>query len=163
MSKLSIIAIVAGNGAIGRKGDQPFHISADFRRFKQLTIGHPVVMGRKTFEALPKGALPGRRNIVITRQAGWSAPDVETAPSVEAALKMCNGACEPFIIGGGEIYRLAMPLADKLFITEVNADVPDADTFFPAIDPDTWQLSEKGEWQESADNPPFRFLVFSKK
>lgn len=161
MIKPAIIAIVARGGAIGRGGDQPFHISADFRRFKQLTLGHPVIMGRKTFEALPKGALPGRRNIVVTRNAGWSAPYVETATSVEAALSLCSPDSEPFIIGGGEIYRLAMPFAHTLYITEVDADVPDADTFFPAIDSTQWHITENSEWQMSPDNPPFRFLVYS--
>lgn len=163
MIKPAIIAIVARGGAIGRGGDQPFHISADFRRFKQLTLGHPVIMGRKTFEALPKGALPQRRNIVITRNPGWSAPNVETATSLDAALALCQPESEPFIIGGGEIYRLAMPLAHTLYITEVDADVPDADTFFPPIDSAHWHITENSEWQKSPDNPPFRFLIYSKK
>lgn len=162
MINLSIIAIVARNGAIGRGGDQPFHISADFRRFKQLTLGHPVIMGRKTFEALPKGALPGRRNIVITRNASWTAPGVEIASSIENALELCSPDDEPFIIGGGEIYRLAMPLAQKLFITEVDADVADADTFFPEINRNQWKLSDESQWNNIPDTPPFRFLTFSR-
>lgn len=139
--EVSIIAIVARDGAIGRGGDQPFHIADDFRRFKALTLGHPVVMGRRTFEALPKGALPGRRNIVVTRRPAWTAPGVETASSVEDAIAMCGDA-EPFIIGGGEVYRRALPLATRLYITEVDADVPDADTFFPHVDPELFPLAE---------------------
>ncbi len=104
LSEVSIIAIVAADGAIGRNGDQPFHISADFKRFRQLTLGHPVIMGRRTFEALPKGALPGRKNIVITRNSSFKAENITTAPSVEDALAICREeGADPFIIGGGEI------------------------------------------------------------
>lgn len=101
MPVISMIAIVARDGAIGRGGDQPFHISADFKRFKQLTLGHPVIMGRRTFEALPGGALPGRRNIVISRNPDYRAEGAETAPSIGDAIAMCDGAGEVFIIGGG--------------------------------------------------------------
>lgn len=153
MPDVSIIAIVARDGAIGRGGDQPFHIRDDFRRFKALTLGHPIIMGRRTFQALPGGALPGRRNIVVTRSASWNAPGVETAPSLEAAIALARNRQtdsqpttenpdEIFIIGGGEIYRQALPLADTLYLTEVNADVPDADTFFPDIDPSDWRPAE---------------------
>lgn len=141
---LSIIAIVAADGAIGCGGDQPFHISEDFRHFKRLTLGHPVIMGRKTFEALPKGALPGRRNIVITRNGDYKPAGAETAPSLEAALEMTRGG-EAFVIGGGHVYGAAIDLVDKLYITEVDAEVPDADTFFPAIAPEKWEIVERGE------------------
>lgn len=141
---INIIAIVARDGAIGLRGDQPFHISDDFRRFRALTLGHPIIMGRKTFEALPKGALPGRRNIVVTRSASWSAPSVETAPSVAAAIEMASATDpEVMIIGGGEIYRQAMPLATRLYLTEVDARVPEADTFFPDVEPTEWALTDR--------------------
>lgn len=159
---LNIIAIVANNGAIGRNGDQPFHISADFRRFKRLTLGHAVIMGRKTFEALPKGALPGRQNIVITSNPHWSAQNVETASSIAKALELCNSDEQPFIIGGGQIYRQAMPLASTLYITQVNANVTDADTFFPEITKTEWQLTDQGEWQSEKESPQFRFLTYKK-
>ena len=139
---LNIIAILGSDLAIGRRGDQPFHISDDFRRFKALTSGHPVIMGRRTFEALPKGALPLRRNIVITANPSWTAPDVETVTSLEAALALCTDGPEPFVIGGGTVYRQALPLATRLFITEVQAEVPDADPWFPAIDPAVWTAAE---------------------
>ena len=112
-----IVAITAGKGAIGRKGDMIYHISDDLRRFKALTTGHTIVMGRRTFESLPKGALPDRRNIVITRNADFTAPAVETAFSLEEALKMAEADGEVFVIGGGQIYAQALPLADKLEIT----------------------------------------------
>lgn len=126
---LTIIAAVGRDLAIGRDGDLAFHISADLRRFKALTMGHPIIMGRKTFESFPKGALPGRRNIVVTRNSAYSAPGIETAGSLEEALGKAGE--KAFVIGGGEIYRQALPLAHTLEITEIDADTPDADTRFP--------------------------------
>lgn len=140
---LSLIAIVAADGAIGRGGDQPFHISADFRHFKELTLGHPVIMGRKTFEALPKGALPGRRNIVITRNPDYAPAGAETVASLQEAIERTAGE-EAFVIGGGHVYAAAIDLAATLYITGVEATVPDADTFFPAIDPELWAVAERG-------------------
>lgn len=140
--RISIIAVVTTDGAIGRSGDQPVHIRDDFRRFKQLTLGHPIIMGRRTFEALPKGALPGRRNIIVTRNPLWSAPGAEASPSLADAIALCADTDEIMIIGGGEIYRQALPLAQRLLLTEVDLTVPDADTFFPSIDPEVWHLAD---------------------
>ena len=134
---LSIIVAVADNNAIGRNGDLAFHISADLRRFKQLTMGRPVIMGRKTFESLPKGALPGRRNIVITRNKNWSAPDVEIASSLKEAINISGD--DAFIIGGGQIYAAALPLAKALHVTRIFETVADADTFFPDFE-NEWNL-----------------------
>ncbi|MDE6276878.1 MAG: dihydrofolate reductase, partial [Muribaculaceae bacterium] len=107
---ISIIVAIDRGGAIGRSGDLLYHIREDLRHFKALTVGNTVVMGRKTFESLPKGALPDRRNIVVTRNAQFSAPDIETAPSLEKALEMAaDGPGETFIIGGGKIYARALP------------------------------------------------------
>lgn len=145
LPQVSLIAIVARNGAIGRAGDQPFHISADFRRFKKLTLGKPIIMGRRTFEALPAGALPGRRNIVVTTSPLWHAPDVDTATSPAAAIEMCRGAEELMVIGGGTLYAQMLPLATRLYLTEVDADVDDADTFFPTLNPSQWNLLERSE------------------
>lgn len=130
---LSIIVATAHRNAIGRHGDLPFHLSPDLRHFKEVTLGKPVIMGRKTFESLPKGALPGRRNIVITRQSEYQAPEIETVGSLEEALALVADAPEAMIIGGGEIYRQALPLVDRVYLTEVDADVDEADTFFPPI------------------------------
>ena len=125
--RIGVIAIVAHGGAIGRGGDQPFHIKEDFRHFKALTLGKPIVMGRKTFEALPTGTLPGRTNIVVTRNADWSAEGVVTAASLDEAIAKGfeENSEEVMIIGGGEIYRQAMPLATNLYITEVDGEVAD--------------------------------------
>ncbi len=145
MTKVTIIAAVAKGGAIGRKGDLLFHISADLKRFKSITMGKPVIMGRKTFESFPNGALPGRRNIVITRQRDYSAPGVETAASLDEAMQLVAGVDETMIIGGGEIYRQAFPLADELRLTMIDAEVADADTFMPAIDSEAWIEKEQSD------------------
>ena len=130
--KIVIIAAVAANGTIGDAGKIPWHISDDLKRFKRLTLGHPVIMGRKTFASLGN-PLPGRRNIVLTRLP--SGPDQFS--SLDDALKSC-GDQTVFIIGGAEIYRLALPLADTLHITHVHRDVP-GDTKFPDYDKTQWQ------------------------
>ena len=139
---VTIIAAVARDRAIGIGGDMPFHISTDLRRFKALTMGHPLVMGRRTFDSLPGGALPGRRNIVITRQSDWSAPDAETAHSLDEALATCDDGDEVMIIGGGEIYASALPRVTRLLLTEIDASVPEADTYFPDLDLTGWQETE---------------------
>ncbi|MDE5642136.1 MAG: dihydrofolate reductase [Muribaculaceae bacterium] len=127
---VNIIVAATLDGAIGLEGDMLYYIGPDLKRFRQLTTGNTIIMGRKTFESLPKGALPDRRNIVVTRQSAFTAPGAETAGSLEEALAMAAGQ-EIFIIGGESIYRQAMPLADRLYLTEINIRRPDADTFFP--------------------------------
>ncbi len=164
--QISLIAIVAHDGAIGVGGDQPFHIREDFRHFKELTLGKPIVMGRRTFEALPKGALPGRMNIVVTRSREWSAGGVTVAASIEVAVEAAReaGALEVMMIGGGEIYRQAMPMASRLYITEVDADVPDADTFFPPFDPTEWTLTSETPYAvDPRSGALYRFLVFDRR
>lgn len=144
---VTIIVAVARDGAIGRRGDLLFHISDDLRRFKRLTMGHPIVMGRKTFESFPKGPLPGRTNIVVTRRLDYDGRGATVAGSLDEALKIA--AAEEtgriFIIGGGEIYRQAFGIADALELTDIDASVMDADTFFPEIADADWQLTEKSE------------------
>lgn len=159
-----IAAITAGKGAIGRKGDMIYHISDDLKRFKALTTGHTVVMGRRTFESLPKGALPDRRNIVITRSRDFAADRTEVARSLEEALAMAGGDGEVFIIGGGQVYAEALPLADRLEITLIEAPDPDdADTFFPPVDPSEWQMTEMTESRpDSRTGIPHRFLTFGR-
>ena len=136
---ITIIAAVAADGAIGREGRLLWHLSDDLRRFKRLTMGKPMVMGRRTFESLP-GALPGRRNIVVTRNASYRAEGAETAPSLEAALAMCAGAEDVMIIGGAQIYAEAMPLATRMELTRIDATAPDADAHFPSVDPARWRI-----------------------
>ena len=142
---VTIIVAVARDGAIGRRGDLLFHISDDLRRFKRLTMGHPIVMGRKTFESFPKGPLPGRTNIVVTRRRDYDGRGATVAGSLDEALKIA--AAEEtgriFIIGGGEIYRQAFGIADELELTDIDASVDDADTFFPAVNDVDWELIEE--------------------
>jgi dihydrofolate reductase len=145
MKNINIIVAATVDGKIGNKGDLLFHISPDLRRFKQLTTGNTVIMGRKTFESLPKGALPNRRNIVITRQADYHAEGVETANSLDAAIALAAGANamgEIFIIGGGEIYRQALPIATHLYMTVVDKIYDEADTVFPQINDNEWTVTE---------------------
>lgn len=160
---LSIIVAVAGNGVIGCAGRMPWHISEDLRRFKRITSGHPVVMGRKTFESLGNKPLPGRTNIVVTRNADFTVPEgVVRVSSLEEALSEFRDTDEEvFIIGGGQIYRQAMPMADKLYLTRIEAS-PEGDTHFPEIAADEWRMV----WCEAhpADVvggvPPFEFVDY---
>lgn len=131
--KLSIIAAVAQNGAIGKDNDLLWHISADLKRFKQLTLEHTVLMGKSTYESLPVRPFPKRRNVVITRQQNLKLEGCEMAYSIDEALALCNENEENFIVGGSSIYEQMLPLADKLYITWVYQDF-DADCFFPTID-----------------------------
>lgn len=163
MACISIIVAVTRNNAIGRKGDLLFHISDDLRRFKAITMGHPIIMGRKTFESFPKGALPGRRNIVITRQHDYAATGIEVVGSLDEAIALVSGCDEAFVIGGGEIYRQALPVSDRLYLTEIDADVTDADTFFPDIDPQQWLRGEEECRHDDKSGVDYRFVCLSRK
>ncbi|GFI13796.1 dihydrofolate reductase type 3 [Muribaculaceae bacterium] len=143
-----IIVAIDRRGAIGRGGDLLFYIKDDLRRFKALTMGNTLVMGRRTFESLPKGALPGRRNIVVSRNAAYTAPGIEVAPSLEAALALAaDGPGDTFVIGGGQIYAQALAKADVLELTVVDAEAEAPDTYFPAIPLDDYRVEkiERGE------------------
>lgn len=168
----AIIVALADDGAIGRRGDLLCHISEDLKHFKALTTGSPVIMGRRTWESLPKRPLPGRLNIVATRQKGYSAPGAQTAPSLPAAIQLArdnHNTLSPesytlspesntlFIIGGGEIYRQALPLADTLYLTRIHARYPDADTHFPEIDMSQWQVIEEEPHEAGKNHPAFTF------
>ncbi|MDE6301510.1 MAG: dihydrofolate reductase [Muribaculaceae bacterium] len=163
MSRVEIIVAVGRDGAIGRRGDLAFHIREDLRRFKQLTMGHPVIMGRKTFESLPKGALPGRRNVVISSNPDYTAEGAEVVHSLKEAVELCTGSEKVFIIGGGQVYAQAMPLAERLHLTRIDADTPDADTFFPEIDSETWHETERSEQASDPSGLTYRFITLEKK
>lgn len=144
-----IIVAVADNWAIGRGNDMPWHISEDLKFFKRTTSGHPVIMGRRTFESIGR-PLPKRTNIVVTR--GFDAPEtVVQVQSLQAAFEAAEKALAEaeekkcFVMGGGQLYRAAMELADKLYITHVHAVIEDADTYFPEIDPEVWEVAERQE------------------
>lgn len=135
---LSIIAAINKNRGLGFQNKLLYWLPNDLKRFKALTTGHTVVMGRKTFESLPKGALPNRRNIVLTRQE-ICFEGTETFHTLEEALAHCASDEEVFIMGGATLYTEAMPQADRLYITEVDDDKAPADVFFPEINPEQWQ------------------------
>jgi len=137
---LNIICALAENRAIGYNNQLLYHLRADLKRFKALTTGHTIIMGRKTFESLPKGALPNRRNIVLTRQA-LTFPGAETFASLEAALAACAPDEDVYIIGGESIYAAALPLADRLFLTHVQATPEQADAFFPPFAEEEWGVT----------------------
>ena len=139
---LSIICALTANSAIGNKGGLLYYLPADLKHFKNLTTGHTIVMGRKTFESLPKGALPNRRNVVITRQADYSAPGIEVFHSVDEALQACTHDDEVYVIGGESVYEAALPVADRLCLTHIDAVPDEADTFFPDYDQAQWEAEE---------------------
>ncbi len=152
---VTIIVARAQNGVIGRDGKLPWHIPADLKRFKALTMGSVMVMGRKTFDSLP-GLLPGRRHIVLTRDSKWQAEGAEVVHSAEEALALAGDA-PVSIIGGAEIFRMFLPTADRLELTEVLADVP-GDTIMPDPREDGWRETDREDHPAVDERPPFRFI-----
>ncbi len=142
MKTIKAIVAVDENGAIGRQGDLLCHLPADMRHFKEMTMGHSIVMGRKTFESFPRRPLPGRQNLVITRSTGWQYPGVTVAHSLEQAIAMAE-TDTVFIIGGAQIYEQALPVVDVLHLTLIHARWASADVYFPALDPNQWQEVER--------------------
>ncbi len=143
---VSLVAAVARGGVIGRDGGIPWRIPEDMARFRELTTGHAVVMGRRTWESLPDQfrPLPGRDNVVVTRNPDWSAQGADRAGSVEAAFELLESEPRVFVIGGGEIYAAALPLADELLLTEIDAEI-EGDTTFPRWDRDEFEEVERRE------------------
>ena len=137
---ISIIVAIAQNNAIGFENKLLYWLPDDLKRFKALTTGHTIIMGRKTFESLPKGALPNRRNIVLSRNATTSFPNTEVFTSLEDALAHCNKEEERFIIGGDSLSKTAIHMADKLYIPAIDDTPVHADAFFPDIDSEKWKL-----------------------
>jgi len=133
---ITVLAAVGANLAIGRDGKMPWHLPQDVAHFKATTMGHTMVMGRKTYDSIGR-ALPGRRTIVITRQSGWHAPSVEVAHSLPEALALA-GPADVFVVGGSDVYRQAMPFADQMLLTEVEQS-PEADAFLPTFTLDDWR------------------------
>ncbi len=152
---LSLIVAMAKNRAIGIDNRMPWHLPADFAWFKRTTLGHPIIMGRKTFESIGR-PLPGRRNIVVSRNPDFRADGVETAPSLTAALAMTKDD-DAFVIGGATLYTEALPLAKRLYLTEVDA-TPEADTLFPPIDTREWR--ERSRESHAADEKNAHGMAF---
>jgi dihydrofolate reductase len=161
---ISLIVAASTNNAIGKNGQLLWHLPNDLKYFKNTTWGMPVIMGRKTFESVNK-PLPGRFNIVITKQVDWTAENVETAKDLSEALQKAGktNCKEIFIIGGGEIYSQSIGLADKLYMTRVHIEL-DADTFFPAIDESVWELKHNLDFEADEKHAfAYSFQVWERK
>lgn len=145
MSTISLIVAIDKNNAIGQNNNLLCHLPNDLKYFKSITNGYPIIMGRKTFDSLPKGALPNRRNIVITKNKKLQYENCEMCYSIEEALKLCENEKQMFFIGGSTIYNEALPYADNLYITEIHHSFEEADTFFPQIKSNEWKEVERLE------------------
>ena len=157
--RLYLVAAVAANGIIGARGKLPWHIPEELKHFKRLTLGHPVIMGRRTWESL-KGPLPGRENIVVTRTPGYDAPGAAVANSLEAALAMCAGEPVAFVIGGTRLFEESLPLAAGMVLTEIKRDY-EGDTWFPQWDRTQWRESQR-EAHTAADGTRFDFVLYER-
>ncbi|AYD01445.1 dihydrofolate reductase [Neorhizobium sp. NCHU2750] len=167
---LAIFVAVARNGVIGRDGDMPWKLSTDLKRFKSMTLGKPMIVGRKTLDSFGGKPLPGRPHVVVTRDASRQIDGVQLAGSLQEAIDKAraiaaeSGAEEIGILGGGEIYRQAIDLADRLYVTHVEAEIADGDTVFPAIDPGQFErLSEEPVPAGEKDSYATRFTVYRRK
>jgi dihydrofolate reductase len=158
--KVALVAAVARGGVIGRDGGLPWHLPEDLARFRDLTTGHPVVMGRRTWESLPARfrPLPGRRNVVVTRNPEWRAEGAERAGSLEDALELLEDEGRAFVIGGAELYASALPVADELLLTELDLEV-EGDALFPAWDRDAF-VEVSREERVAADGTPLAFVTY---
>jgi dihydrofolate reductase len=160
---ISIIVAVSDDWGIGKGNELLWHISEDLKRFKRLTSGKTVIMGKKTWYSLPRRPLPGRRNIVLTDIKGEVVEGSETVYSIEEALKLCSPNEEAFIIGGGSIYRQFMPFADRLYITHVHMNAP-ADVYFPQIDMKIWKIMEKEDFPAGDTNDiPYTYAIYERQ
>lgn len=171
MSNILISLIVAAgkNGVIGRDLDMPWHLSTDLKFFKATTMGKPLIMGRKTFASVGERPLPGRSHFIVTRNVDYHPAGVETVPSLEAAIEAAKakaaalGVNEIFVAGGGEIYRQAMPLADRLYVTHVDVDI-DGDTYFPQIDSALFEAEETNTAPAGdKDDYATRFVTYTRR
>ena len=153
LPRVTLIVAVARNGVIGRNGKLPWRLPEDLAFFKRTTMGSPIIMGRRTWESIGR-PLPGRRNIVVSRSKEFTAPGAEVAADLDAALALCAGTLEAFVIGGAQLYAVALPRAQQLVITEIDADF-EGDTYWPTID--------KAQWQETSreHQPPSRQRAFA--
>ena len=159
---ITLIAAAAENNALGKNNDLLWHLPDDFKRFKALTTGHHIIMGRKTFESFPK-PLPNRTHIIITRNTNYHPNDCIVVNSLEEALDFCKNEEQTYIIGGGEIYKQSLPFADKIELTRVH-EVFDADTYFPEINTDDWKLEfEELHPKDEKHQHSFSFQTFIKR
>jgi dihydrofolate reductase len=159
-SRMTIIVATDKQGGIGFNNKLPWHLPEDLAHFKRTTTGHPIIMGRKTFESIGR-PLPNRRNIVITRNAQWQQTGIETAQSIDAAAEMVQGS-EAFIIGGAQIYTEALPRTDRLMVTEIDKDF-DCDTFFPEIDLQQWIEVARERFRSEPSGLDYAFVTYIRR
>lgn len=164
---ISLIAAAAENNVIGKNNNLPWHLPADMKYFRETTMGHCVIMGRKNYDSIPEKFRPlqGRTNIIVTRQNNFSAPDCIVVHSLEEALGEAKKKNEPeaFIIGGGEIFKQALPLADKIYLTKIHHNI-EGDVYFPVLNPDDWK--EESAYHHKADDKnkfDYSFLIYLRK
>ena len=163
MKSIHAIVAVASDWAIGRQGDLLCYLPADMKHFKEVTMGNSIVMGRKTFESFPRRPLPGRQNIVITRNADWQYPGVDVVHSVEDAIAVAETA-DVFIIGGADIYKQMLPMVEVLHLTMIHARWASADAFFPALDMDDWQeVSREHHGSDHRNAYEFDFITLKRR
>lgn len=163
MQKIALIAAIAENNAIGFGNKLIYWLPNDLKRFKELTTGHTIIMGSNTFRSLPKGALPNRRNIVLSRKES-SFPGAETFSSLEEALTNCNNEDIVYIIGGETLYRTAMPMADFLYLTEIKDTPTNADAFFPEFNRREWEVvEEEAHFADEKHSHDYRFVTYSRR
>ena len=164
LDNVSIIVAVAQNGAIGFNNELLYRLPNDLKRFKALTTGHTIIMGRKTFESLPKGALPNRRNIVLSRQEGLHYENAECYRSLDEALMQCDYTEDLYIIGGGELYRQTVGLAKRIHLTLVDDTPVQADAFFPALDPTEWvEVSREAHSADEKHAQAYTFIDYMRR
>ena len=153
--KISFVVAASTNNVIGVDGDLPWRLPEDLKKFKSITMGKPMIMGRATYDSIGR-ALPGRQSIVLTRQKGFRAEGCDVATSIEDALKLAGDAEEVMVIGGGKIYEQFLPMADRIYLTRVNATV-EGDTYFPQLDNDEWQMVESENFP-AVETPEYGFV-----
>ena len=164
MSTISIIAAIADNNAIGKNQQLLWHLPADMKHFKELTTGHAIIMGRKTFESLPNGPLPDRKNVVLTSLPEAGFVNCFACESMRDALDLCEKEDEIFIIGGALVYRQALSKADKMYITRVHHEFENADAFLPVVNWDLWEEVDRQEFPADEKNAyPYTFLTYVRK
>ncbi|MCD9121554.1 MULTISPECIES: dihydrofolate reductase [Cupriavidus] len=160
MTLLTLIVARARNGVIGRDNTLPWRLPEDLAHFKRTTMGAPVIMGRKTWESIGR-PLPGRRNIVVSRNPELRLDGAETASSLEDALRLCVGVEQVFLIGGAQLYAEALPSADRLIVTEIDADI-DGDAHFPDIDPQRWIATERERHHSEPNGFDYAFVTYER-
>lgn len=160
--KLSLIVAASENNVIGVDGDLPWRLSADLKRFKRLTMGHHMIMGRKTYDSIGI-LLPGRTTVIVTRQSDYELPGAKIAGSIEQAIELCGDDPSPYVTGGAQIYQIAMPLVTEIQLTRVHVEI-EGDTYLPEIDWDQWELTASERFEPDEKNEaPYSFLTYVRR